>query len=81
MVRAFTNDHASMKVFTHTSKTLSILFAAFFVGYSYARLSRDEFTRRMMYTRYSNGMLIFDSFAEWFEPRYERIKSGIITFD
>ena len=51
------------------------------MGYSYARLSRDELTRRNMYIRYSNCMLIFDGFTAWFEPKYELFKERTLSFD
>ena len=57
MVKPFVNDNVSMKVFTHSNLTLSILGTCFLVGYCYARLEKDEYLRRTMYTRYSNFML------------------------
>ena len=70
-----------MRYLTHQTTTAIILFAAFFVGYSYARLSRDEFLRREMYVRHSNCMLVFDGFKEWFGPRYGWVKQRLISFD
>lgn len=61
--------------------TISILFLAFFVGYSYARLTKDEITRRLMYTRYSNAMLIFDTFAKTYDHYYIGVKDSLFNFD
>ena len=80
-MQPYVNDNASLKTFTHTSLTAAILFGAFFIGYSYARLSRDEYTRRLLYNRYSNAMQMFDSFAGFYEPIYDKIKSLILNFD
>ena len=40
---------------------------AFFLGYGYARLSRDEYARRRAYGRYSNFMTLFDRFTLAYE--------------
>ena len=52
---------------SNNTVTLMILTSAFLLGYIYARLSRDLYARRRAYTRYTNFMLIFDSFVKVYE--------------
>ena len=63
------------------SITLLTLFGAFFIGYSYARLTKDEITRRNMYTRYSNSMLLFDRVSSVYERHYNRYREYLFNFD
>jgi hypothetical protein len=61
--------------------TFFILGGAFLLGYIYARVSRDEFTRRRGYARYTNFMILFDKYSGKYEDKWERLKLYCYNFD
>ena len=77
----YDNAGRPTKNYSHSSLTYMILFTAFLMGYSYARLSQDEYTRRAMYIRYSNLMLGFDRFHNLFDSNYTYARNSIYNFD
>ena len=81
MLRPYTNDNFSMRIFTHQTLSIFLLTIALLTGYCYARLTRDEYCRRAMYGRQANFMLLVDQFALWYDTRYDRIKKRIVEFD
>ena len=58
-----------------------ILVTSFFLGYGYARLSRDEYARRRAYARYSNFMLMFDAFSRRYESHWSNLIDFCTNFD
>jgi hypothetical protein len=71
----------SRKSFSNNFVTFLWLSTAFFLGYGYARLSRDEYARRRAYARYSNFMTMFDSFSRAYEAKYSALIDFLVTFD
>lgn len=61
--------------------TVFWLTSAFLIGYVYARLSRDEFARRKAYIRYTNAMILFDSFSKVYEHHWNRFVLFLTHFD
>ena len=70
-----------MKAFPKSFVTNCILFGAFLVGYAYARLRTDEFARRKAYIRYTNFMLILDSYAPQLETWLAHCRDSLKSFD
>ena len=71
----------SRKTFSNTFVTLMILVTSFFIGYGYARLSRDQYARRRAYARYSNFMTMFDTYSRNYEHKWSQIVDVFINFD
>ena len=69
------------KAFSNTGLTTIFLTSAFLIGYIYARLSRDEYSRRKAYIRYTNFMILFDSFSKVYEYHWGRLRNFMINFD
>ena len=71
----------SRKSYSNGFVTVMWLAGGFFLGYCYARLSRDEYARRRAYARYTNFMLIFDTFSRAYEAKYSAMVDFVTTFD
>ena len=69
------------KSFSNRFVTVMMLISSFFVGYCYARLSRDEYARRRAYARYSNFMTLFDGFSRSYEKLWSAIIDFVVNFD
>ena len=76
------NDRFSRgRVFTQETMTIFTLMAAFFIGFTYARLKNDEVLKLKMYTRYANFMWVFDTCSNYFETYSDIIIAKLMTFD
>lgn len=69
------------KSFSNNTVTLLLFTGTFLTGYVYSRLSRDEYARRRAYARYTNFMLMFDSFVKVYEHHWNRAIDFYLTFD
>ena len=69
------------KSFSNRSLTVFLLCSSFFLGYCYARLSRDHYARRRAYARYSNFMTMFDGFTRSYESHWAALVDFCVNFD
>ena len=68
-------------MFTPNTMTAFILLGTGYVGYTYARLQHDEPLKRHMHCYYSNFMWLFETFAAWYDDRYEHYKNAFLAID
>ena len=82
LIKPYINDNISRpRSMTHGTYTVLGLMGCMFIGYSYARLQKDEVLRRRYYSRYSNCMSLFDYVTPIFEQYSNRLFEWAINFD
>ena len=81
LIEPFENFNHTRELMTHNSKTLLILVSSFLVGYTYAMLRHNESSRRHMYLKYSNFMILFDPASAWAEERIANLNGAFWSFE
>ena len=82
LIKPYINDQYSRsKLFTNGTYTGVWLISCLLLGYSYAKVQRDEVMRRRYYARYANFMSAFDHFTPILEQKWEFFWESLFSFD